>query len=38
MLSFYEIMVVLQVSFEFFDKNSKENSESNLKYNDNMQA
>ncbi len=38
MLSFYEIMVILQVSFEFFDKNSKENSESNLKYNDNMQV
>lgn len=38
MLSFYEIMVMLQVSFEFFDKNSKENSESNLKYNDNMQV
>lgn len=38
MLSFYEIMAMLQVSFEFFDKNSKENSESNLKYNDNMQV
>ena len=38
MLSVYEIMVILQVSFEFFDKNSKENSESNLKYNDNTQV
>jgi hypothetical protein len=38
MLSFYEIMVMLQVSLEFFAKNSKENSESNLKYNDNMQV